>query len=120
MDRAEEVLEWARRANVQADTKRAKYRAKFAEARALVALGSLEAARSALNELRPLVTGGQLNEVFHVRAEIGLAENTPEGVLEILREWNRYGRYRVGGLDDIEFREMTAPLSGCPQVRRRR
>jgi len=108
IDRAQKVLEWARRAYERADTRMARYVAKSDEARALVALGSLEAARSAMTELRPLATGGQLNEVFHVRAEIELAENNPEAVLETLREWNRHGRYRVGGLEDIEFREMTA------------
>ena len=109
MGRPAEVLDWARTEGDKADTRGGRYVVKLMEVRALVALGSMEAARLALTEFRSMVAEGTSGGAFfHIRAEIALAESDPEVALEALREWNQSGRYRVGGLDDIEFREMMA------------
>jgi len=106
--RAEEVLNWARQSGEQAETTAARLAMRHMEARALVALDSIEVARSAITKLRPLVIKGSKEEVLDVRVRIELAESNPEAALETLREWNQRGRFRVGGLQDIEYREMMA------------
>ena len=109
MGKAREVLDWAGAAKQQADTRRAVLDVMIMEAWALAAVDSIEAARTALPELEDLVEWwGQANEVFAVRVSIELEENGPDAALAMLAEWNRRGRYRVGGLDDIEYRELTA------------
>ncbi len=105
---AKEALDWARMAINQTDTRRALFEVKYVEAQALVALDSLEAARAALHELWSLGVGREIGSLFAIRAGIELAENSPNEALATLREWSQRGRYRIGGLDDIEYREMTA------------
>jgi serine/threonine protein kinase/tetratricopeptide (TPR) repeat protein len=106
--RANEVLNWVRLVEREADTPRAKIEVNCTKARALVALDSLEAARSALPEIWPSGDVSVVGAPFAIRASIELAERDAEDALKTLHEWDQQGRYKVGGLDDIEYREMLA------------
>jgi tetratricopeptide (TPR) repeat protein/tRNA A-37 threonylcarbamoyl transferase component Bud32 len=84
--------------------------AKHYEARALVALDSLDAARSVAANFRTMETTCGRSEPFlllRVTADIALAEGDPESAIAALEEMHRHGVPR-GGLKDIERRESLA------------
>jgi len=106
--RAEEVLRWARELEDRADVGFVAYRAALWEARALVALDSLDAARSAQARARALAPRAGVFRALHARAEIELADEDPETALATLAEMERVGLRRGGGLWYIEYCELLA------------
>ena len=81
-----------------------------ARAKALAALDSLEAARSAVVEFRalPHPNPRTISRARWVTSEIELAAGNPERALVILNEIDRRGMPRLAGLDNIEWREALA------------
>ncbi|MEE9271161.1 MAG: tetratricopeptide repeat protein, partial [Candidatus Krumholzibacteria bacterium] len=110
MGRAQEVLGWAEALAKRSKTRFTRREVIRARARALVALESLEAARSAVTELLPLEKqyGGLVRFLVRkVTADIALAEGNPKKALASLNEMRRQG-VPTGGLHDIEWREAMA------------
>ncbi|UCG52217.1 MAG: protein kinase [Candidatus Latescibacterota bacterium] len=105
-----EALPLARALWEEAEFDYHRFTAKAYEARALVALDSLEAARAVFAEFRALEKESRRPEsamAYNIAAVIALAEGDSEGALDALGNMRRRG-VRPGGLDDIQLRENLA------------
>lgn len=111
LGRAEEVLRCARDVAGRSDSRQILGNAAYSEVRALVALDSLEAARSAQERILALEPTGGRAHLFpqgKIRAEIALAEGDPEAALATLHEMKRREMPQAAGLWNIEWREALA------------
>lgn len=111
MGRAEEVLHWARGVAGRFTGRPHMFNCIKLEVRALVALDSLDAARSAQAKFlaaQPASGRAPLFPMDKVRAEIALAEGDPEAALAILHDMKRRGMPQEAGLWNIEWKEDLA------------
>ncbi len=110
IDGGVEALRLARELSTRAVAAYDRLYAKHFEARALVGLDSLDAARSTLAKLRAIETETASSQPYlelRVAADIALAAGDADGALEALNEMQRDG-LPPGGLKDIERREDLA------------
>lgn len=108
--RAKEALEMTHYAKGHYDDVRSSFSALRIRARVTVALGDLEAARAAVEELYAAQDrwgGFALAFALKTEAEIALAENKPAIALEALDKLKEQG-VPSGGLFDITYREARA------------
>jgi tetratricopeptide (TPR) repeat protein len=107
--RADEALRLAQDLSIGTETRFAALSAEHYRIRSLVALDSLQAARSAAAKLQADQAGGATEPflLLRVAVDIALAEGDYDEALAALEEMRRHG-VPLGGLHDIERRESLA------------
>jgi tetratricopeptide (TPR) repeat protein/tRNA A-37 threonylcarbamoyl transferase component Bud32 len=111
LGRAEEILFWIQDVARRSDSQSIQVNAASMKVRALVALDSIDAARSAQDQYRLLLDPSSRSSLFSaskIQAEIELAEKDPEAALKTLLEMKRRGMPQRAGWWTIEWREALA------------
>jgi serine/threonine protein kinase/tetratricopeptide (TPR) repeat protein len=113
MGHADRVKRWAQAFSERTEDRRGKKPGEILRIRALVALDSLETARSSYHQYVAdnIENGVGLADLYpqdKLRAEIALAENDPETAITALGNMKRRGMTYGAGLWYIEWREMLA------------